>query len=42
MSRLPQYGERLRLGMILASKNTVAEPDVQAMLPRVWRCTPHA
>ncbi len=33
MSRLPQYGERLRLGMILASKNTVAEPDVQAMLP---------
>ena len=29
----PEYGERLRLGMILASRNTVAEPDAQAMLP---------
>jgi maleate isomerase len=27
------YGSRLRIGMILASKNTVAEPDVNAMLP---------
>lgn len=27
------YGTRLRIGMILASKNTVAEPDVTAMLP---------
>jgi maleate isomerase len=29
----PDYGERLRLGMILASRNTVAEPDANAMLP---------
>lgn len=29
----PVYGERLRIGMILASKNTVAEPDANAMLP---------
>jgi maleate isomerase len=27
------YGTRLQLGMILASKNTVAEPDANAMLP---------
>jgi maleate isomerase len=29
----PNYGSRLRIGMILASKNTVAEPDAQAILP---------
>lgn len=33
VNRSPEYGERLRLGMILASKNTVAEPDAYALLP---------
>ncbi|MGE0801225.1 MAG: hypothetical protein AB7G13_19525 [Lautropia sp.] len=31
--RLPSYGSRKRLGMILASPNTVAEADAVAMLP---------
>ncbi len=31
--RLPDYGERLRIGMILPNRNVVAEADVQAMLP---------
>jgi maleate isomerase len=33
MARTPEYGERLRIGMILASRNTVAEADASAMLP---------
>ncbi len=31
--RLPDYGERLRIGMILPNRNVVAEADAQAMLP---------
>ena len=31
--RMPDYGERLRVGMILPSRNVVAEADTQAMLP---------
>ena len=30
---LPNYGERLRIGMMLPNRNTVAEPDAQAILP---------
>lgn len=33
MTAVPNYGERLKIGMILASKNTVAEADAVAMLP---------
>jgi maleate isomerase len=32
--RLPDYGERLRIGMILPNRNVVAEADAQAVLPR--------
>ncbi len=32
-ARLPRYGTRMRLGMILAAPNHVAEADVAAMLP---------
>ena len=31
--RMPDYGERLRVGMILPNRNVVAEADAQAMLP---------
>jgi maleate isomerase len=31
--RTPDYGERLRIGMILPNRNVVAEADAQAMLP---------
>jgi maleate isomerase len=31
--RQPDYGERLRIGMILPNRNVVAEADAQAMLP---------
>ena len=31
--RAPNYGTRLRIGMILASGNYCSEPDAQAMLP---------
>ena len=31
--KLPAYGTRMKLGMILAAPNTVAEADVSAMLP---------
>jgi maleate isomerase len=34
LNSIPIYGERLRIGMVLASKNTVAEPDANAMLPK--------
>lgn len=30
---LPNYGERLRIGMMLPNRNMVAEPDAQAILP---------
>jgi maleate isomerase len=30
----PRYGERLRIGMILPCRNTVAEPELNALLPR--------
>jgi len=31
--RLPDYGERLRVGMILPNRNVVAEADAQAIIP---------
>ncbi|MDN4016429.1 maleate cis-trans isomerase family protein [Zwartia panacis] len=31
--RFPDYGERLRVGMILPNRNVVAEADVQAIIP---------
>ena len=31
--RMPDYGERLRVGMILPNRNVFAEADAQAMLP---------
>ena len=31
--RMPDYGERLRVGLILPNRNVVAEADAQAMLP---------
>lgn len=33
MSRTPEYGDRARLGVITPSGNTVAEPEIHAMLP---------
>jgi maleate cis-trans isomerase len=29
----PEYGDRARLGVIVPSGNTVAEPEIHAMLP---------
>lgn len=33
MTRLPDYGDRARLGVITPSGNYVAEPEIHAMLP---------
>ena len=30
----PNYGSRLRIGMMMPCRNTVAEPDARALLPR--------
>jgi maleate isomerase len=33
-ARMPSYGERLRIGMMLPSHNTVAEPEFNRLLPQ--------
>jgi len=33
-ARTPEYGERLRIGMMLPCRNTVAEPELNRLLPQ--------